>query len=119
MVELPKQNDAIASIFSSAEFVVKTQCQLAKDFGQYHLTFPENFSTEAYSKAEIITFIEENILAILEEGETRLLQLLYTIDLSEKTFLTLTQDPDFIALIANKILEREAYKVYLKSVFSK
>ena len=118
MVELPKQQDAIASVFSSAEFVVKTQCQLVKDFGQYHLTFPNDCSEVPYSKSEITACIEENISAILEEGETRLLQLLYTIDLSEKTFLALTQQPDFIAQIANKILEREAYKVYLKSIFS-
>jgi hypothetical protein len=116
--ELPNHTEALQFVFSTEEFVVKTQCQLVKDFRQYHLSFPEKFSTQAFSKAEITSLIEENIAAILEEGETRLLQLLYTIDLSEKIFLALTLSPDFIQLISAKILEREAYKVYLKKLFS-
>lgn len=118
MEEFPKHNDALQFVFSTEEFVVKTQCQLAKDFGQFHLMFPDNFTTQAFSKAEITSLIEENIAKLLEEGETRLLQLLYTIDISEKTFLALTLAPNFLNIISNKILEREAYKVYLKSVFS-
>jgi hypothetical protein len=116
--ELPNHTEALQFVFSTEEFVVKTQCQLVKDFGQYHLTFPDNFSTQAFSKAEITSLIEENVATILEEGETRLLQLLYTIDLSEKIFLALTLSSDFIQLISAKILEREAYKVYLKRIFS-
>jgi hypothetical protein len=53
----------------------------------------------------------------MKEGETRLLQLLYTIDLSEKEFLSLTTEPDFLKLLSEKILFREAYKVFLRAKF--
>jgi hypothetical protein len=54
----------------------------------------------------------------MQEGETRLLQLLYTIDLPEKEFLSLTTQADFLALLSQRILFREAYKVYLRKKFS-
>jgi hypothetical protein len=54
----------------------------------------------------------------MTEGETRLLQLLYTIDLTEKEFLSITMDRDFLKLLSEKILFREAYKVFLRDKFS-
>jgi hypothetical protein len=54
----------------------------------------------------------------MQEGETRLLQLLYTIDFPEKEFLSLTTQADFLAQLSQRILFREAYKVYLRKKFS-
>ena len=50
-------------------------------------------------------------------GETKWMQLLYTIDIPEQTFLSLTQEKDFIQLLSQAILKREAMKVFFRSKF--
>ena len=104
--------------FDNASFILKTQQQLSKDFAKFNLDFPENFDSEAYKKEEIEELISVRITDLMKEGETRLLQLLYTVDLSENQFLHLTTQPDFITKIAEKILFREAYKVFLRAKFT-
>ena len=108
----------LLSYFDNADFVLKTQQQIVKDFAKFNLTFPENFETETFSKIEIESLIAERVTDLMKEGETRLLQLLYTIDLSEKEFLQLTTQANFIEEISRKILYREAYKVFLRMKFS-
>lgn len=102
---------------SDKDFVLNTQRQIAKDFEKFHLSFTESFLDAALSKTEIESLIAERISALMKEGETRLLQLLYTIDLPEKEFLVLTTEPNFLQLLSEKILFREAYKVFLRSRF--
>jgi hypothetical protein len=108
----------LRSYFDNEAFVLKTQQQIVKDFAKFNLFFPENFETVVYTKEQIEVLIAEQVAELMKEGETRLLQLLYTIDLSEKEFLAITTDPDFLILLAQKILMREAYKVFLRSKFS-
>lgn len=108
----------LQSYFDNEDFVLKTQQQIAKDFAKFNLIFSENFELVAHSKEEIESQMEPLLVDLMKEGETRLLQLLYTIDLSEKQFLALTTDPHFIPKLAEKILFREAYKVFLRSKFS-
>jgi 2-oxoglutarate dehydrogenase complex dehydrogenase (E1) component-like enzyme len=100
------------------EFVLKTQQQIARDFSKFNLTFDQEFEESAYEKERIEAMVAQRISQLMTEGESRLLQLLYTIDLSEKEFLVLTAEPNFIQLLAEKILFREAYKVFLRSKFS-
>lgn len=116
MNELNSHNE-IQSQFSNEEFVLKTQQQISKDFAKFNLFFSETFETSVVSKKEIEELIAQHIVEIMKEGETRLLQLLYTIDLSEKQFLHITTEPNFIQLLAEKILFREAYKVFLRTKF--
>ena len=104
--------------FSNDAFVLKTQQQIAKDFDKFYLGFGELFHDTAFPKKEIESMIAERIAELMKEGETRLLQLLYTIDLPEKEFLSLTTEPDFLQLLSEKILYREAYKVFLRNKFS-
>jgi hypothetical protein len=106
------------SYFDNEVFVLKTQQQIAKDFAKFNLYFPPDFESEVYSKEIIETLISERVTDLMKEGETRLLQLLYTIDLSEKEFLGITMHPDFLHLLSQKILFREAYKVFLRSKYS-
>ena len=108
----------LLSSFSNQHFVLKTQRQIAKDFAKFNLFFPENFEEERYTKQAIEELVSEQVAELMKEGETRLLQLLYTIDLSEKEFLSITTDPDFLKLLSEKILMREAYKVFLREKFS-
>jgi hypothetical protein len=104
--------------FDNSGFVLKTQHQILKDFASYRLFFNERFSQESLSKDEIVDAISEQLGVIILEGETRLMQLLYTIDLPEQEFLSLTTENNFLRLLSEKILFREAYKVYLRMQFS-
>lgn len=104
--------------FDKVDFVLKTQQQIVKDFAKFNLFFSENFENRTLSKEEIEEQIGIHLVEIMKEGETRLLQLLYTIDLSEKQFLHLTTSPSFIQELSKKILFREAYKVFLRMKFS-
>ncbi len=111
-------NKQLSTFLGNEEFILKTQQQIAKDFAKFNLPFPENFQNLAYSKESIESLISEQIAEIMKEGETRLLQLLYTIDISEKQFLKITTEHNFIQLLAEKILFREAYKVFLRAKYS-
>jgi hypothetical protein len=104
--------------FNNGQFALDTQKQLAKDFAQYNLSFSADFTIEPHSIGEIEQQIGECLIELMKEGETRLLQLLYTIDLPEKEFLRLTTEPEFIHLLSERILLREAYKVFLRRKFS-
>ncbi len=109
---------ALQLSLNDSDFVLKTQEQIAKDFGKFNLFFPEEFLTAALTKETIESFVAERIADLMQEGETRLLQLLYTIDLPEKEFLSLTTQADFLAQLSKRILYREAYKVYLRRKYS-
>ena len=99
------------------EFILKTQQQINKDFAKFNLEFRESFTLEPWTKEEIEVAIEENLVIIIKMGETKLMQLLYTIDIPEQTFLSLTQEKDFIQLLSQAILKREAMKVFFRSKF--
>ena len=103
----------------SRNFVLKTQQQIAKDFAKVNLRFPETFSSEAYTKQEIEELIANEVATLMQKGERQLLQLLYGIDLSEKVFLELTTQSDFLAKITEQILFREACNVWLSANFSR
>jgi hypothetical protein len=109
---------ALQQSLNDSDFVLKAQEQIAKDFAKFNLFFPEEFMTTALSKEAIESFVSERIADLMQEGETRLLQLLYTIDFPEKEFLSLTTQADFLAQLSQRILFREAYKVYLRKKFS-
>lgn len=108
----------LQNYFNNTVFVLKTQQQISKDFAKFNLLFSDLFVTEPLSKEEIEVQIANQIVDIMKQGETRLLQLLYTIDLAEKDFLHLTTQPNFVQELSHKILYREAYKVYLRMKFS-
>lgn len=111
-------NKQLSTFLGNEEFILKTQRQIAKDFAKFNLFFEESFEIESHSKEEIEQLIAPLIVDLMKQGETRLLQLLYTIDLSEKEFLHITTDPNFIQLLSEKILYREAYKIFLRAKFS-
>lgn len=108
----------ISDYLNNSAFVLKTQQQIAKDFAKLNLFFPEYFESTVQDKEEIEVLISDQLVEILKEGETRLLQLLYTIDIPEKQFLTITSSANFIRELSAKILFREAYKVFLREKFS-
>jgi hypothetical protein len=104
-------------ILSNEEFVLKTQQQIHKDFAKFNLEFRESFIFELWTKEEIELAIQENLAIIIKFGETKLMQLLYTIDIPEEQFLRLTQEQNFLQLLSESILKREALKVFFRSKF--
>ena len=102
---------------SNEEFVLKTQQQIHKDFAKFNLEFRESFIFDLWTKEEIELAIQENLAIIIKFGETKLMQLLYTIDIPEEQFLSLTQEQNFLELLAEAILKREALKVFFRSKF--
>ena len=114
----PNMNDeSLISYFSNDDFVLKTQHQIHKDFAKFNLEFPESFVFDVWTKEQIEEAIQERLKEIIKFGETRLLQLLYTIDIPEKQFLNLVTAPEFLVSISQAILKREAMKVYFRSKF--
>ena len=102
---------------SKEDFVLKTQQQIHKDFAKFNLDFPENFIFEPFLKEQIELAIQDNLAIIIKSGETKLMQLLYTIDIPEEKFLQITQDPNFMQVLSEMILKREAMKVYFRSKY--
>jgi len=111
-------DESLIAYFSNADFILKTQQQIEKDFAKFNLYFPELFVLEPLSKEHIEALIEENIATVIKYGETQLMQLLYTIDVPEKDFLHLITSSDFIENISKMILKREAMKVFYRMKYS-
>ncbi|MGJ8660989.1 MAG: hypothetical protein ACSHXL_03045 [Bacteroidota bacterium] len=101
-----------------ASFLTKTKEQIVKDFAKVDLGFLSNFVLDEFNKEEIELLIANEVATLMEKGERHLLQLLYIIDISEKSFLSSTMKPDFLQIISEQILLREAYKVWLRGKFS-
>jgi len=111
-------DESLIAYFSNADFILKTQQQIEKDFAKFNLYFPKLFVLEPLSKEQIEALIEENIATVIKYGETQLMQLLYTIDVPEKDFLHLITSSDFIENISKMILKREAMKVFYRMKYS-
>ena len=110
-------NSELQNQFQVADFVLKTQKQIVKDFYSSSLYFDEKFQEIELSKNEILEHIQCKLEEIIQIGETQLLQLLYQIDIPQSTFLEHIGEGNFIEKLSDLILRREAYKVYLRSMF--
>ncbi|MCH2229707.1 MAG: hypothetical protein MK105_05125 [Crocinitomicaceae bacterium] len=113
---LSKSN--VESEFNSSEFVIKTQKQIAKDFSLYGIMFDKQFENTAFHYNQIIDFVAEKLIKVMQLGESQLLQLLYQIDIPQNHFLELLNKTDFPILLSDLIIRREAYKVHLRYRFS-
>ena len=100
------------------DFTLKTQQQIVKDFGVFGVKFPVEFEKDPFPITELRHLVSEKALEIMESGERQFLQLLYRIDIPENEFLGLTKNKEFMSKITDRIIYREAYKVYLRSKFS-
>lgn len=103
--------------FTIPDFVLKTQRQIAKDFELSGQHFHEDFLHTELSLDAIIAQMVPLLENISRTGETKLLQLLYQIDIPQKEFLSMLNSPNFIPELARLIIRREAYKVFLRTKF--
>lgn len=103
--------------FQSVDFVLNTQQQIAKDFATVGIRFAPDFETREQNYDTIIGLVSEKIHEVIALGESTLLQLMYQIDIPQAIFLSMIGQADFQLAISEIILQREAYKVYLRSRF--
>jgi hypothetical protein len=90
------------------DFVTKTISQIEKDFGRCNLEiYLSQFSNR--------DSLEEGILAIIQNLPTKKLQqLIYIIDIPENEYSKLVGSEFFYRAMSEKILRREALKVFLR-----
>jgi hypothetical protein len=103
--------------FQSQDFVLKTQRQVVKDFNRSGIDFNDQFSLHVLKYEQIIMAIRSKLIEVMKFGETQLLQLLYQIDIPQAHFTTLLENPNIAGELSELILQREAYKVHLRSIF--
>ena len=111
-------NTQLETEFKSSDFILKTQQQIAKDFGASGIDFDDNFGLKPLSYLEMIDLVSVKFSDIMTLGEMQTLQLLYQIDIPQEDFLGLTTDPDFLSKMSVLIIRREAYKIYLRNKYS-
>lgn len=105
-------------LFQDDNALLLLQKQIAKDFAVSQVDFPESFSLEVFSLDNLQAIVQEKLVQIMAKGERQTLQLLYTIDLPEKKFLSILQNEDVAKSLCYLILEREAQKIYFRLKFS-
>lgn len=103
--------------FVDVDFIYKTKLQIQKDFGSSGVSFPTRFMEIDLPFDEMVIEIQVQLVEIMKHGETQLLQLLYQIDIPQQHFLEFIGNADFTGELAQLIIRREAYKVYLRSKF--
>ena len=103
--------------FKSGDFILKTQQQIIKDFNQSGINFNVEFSLKKFDYNQIILEIESKLIEVVKLGETKLLELLYQIDIPQSDFTTLLKSPKISSELSKLILQREAYKVHLRGLF--
>lgn len=103
--------------FSDESFILKFQQQIAKDFNSNGLSMSQLFEEVPLTVDVIFDAIQTKVMEAVQQGETQLLQLLYSIDIPQQQFLDSINEPDFIFRLSETILRREAYKVFARDTF--
>lgn len=102
--------------FELADFILKTQAQIAKDFDRSGHDVAKILYEQTHDLDELTEIVSLMLDAVLKKGEQTTLQLLYQIDVPQGKFLQLTTDPEFLKKASLLIIRREAQKVYLRSI---
>lgn len=110
--------ETIQHELKSADFVLKTQRQIIKDFGTAGIDFPEDFSSLPFPIDQLLTSISIHLKELNSTSASAFSQLLYQIDIPESLLADLSLSDDFYSGLAEVVLRREAYKVFLRGKFS-
>lgn len=95
-------------------FVNLTIAQITKDFERISVTFDFVRDDDKDLKAKLISQIET---AIGNLNAEQLQQFIYLIDINEIDFVDTRSNLNSSVVLAEKIIEREAYKVFLRKYF--
>lgn len=99
------------------DFVLKTQLQIHKDFSVQGLTIDDILTQKELNYSDILTIVENALDQVLRMGERHLLQLNYQVDIPQNQFLSAITGKDPVTTLAELIIRREAFKVYLRTKF--
>jgi len=115
-----KNNTELEARFSHEQFRLKTQLQLAKDFGMHGFDFAPNFIEEALSIEVLVETVLEALVYMIEKKASSWHPLLYTMDVSEQTYLQLatSNQPTWMEDFTWIVLRREALKVFFREKYS-
>jgi len=117
--EILKMNPEVLNTeLKSEDFVLKTQRQIVKDFGTAGVDFPSDFQSIPIEIDTLIREISIRLKELQSSSSTLFSQLLYQIDLPESILPDLVHSDDFHSNLAEIVLKREAYKVFLRKKFS-
>lgn len=114
-----KINLEIEEQFNQELFRLKTQQQIAKDFGIHGFDFPESFFVEAYSIDALVDVLTQAMMYMIEKQSTSWHPLLYTMDIPEQTYLKLatSNDSNWMEQFTWIVIRREALKVFFKEKY--
>lgn len=118
---LPERNNSeLEERFDHEQFRLKTQLQLAKDFGVHGFEFTPEFSENAYSIERLVDKVTEALMYMIEKQASSWHPLLYTMDVSEQTYLQLatSNEPNWMEDFTWVVLRREALKVFFREKYS-
>ena len=103
---------------TSDEFVLKTQQQIAKDFGTAGIAFPDDFVSVARVISHLNCEVSSRLRELNTTSSSTFSQLLYQIDIPESILSDLSRSDDYFQRLAEIVIKREAYKVFLRRKFS-
>ncbi len=118
---LPEKTDQVLEAKLTHEvFRLKTQQQIAKDFGSHGFQFHSKFIKDAYCISDLVQTVSEAMVEIIEKRPNSWHPLLYTMDVSENTYLKLatSQNPTWIEEFTWIVIRREALKVFFREQYS-
>lgn len=109
-------NPEIENAFSSADFVLKTQQQIAKDFGNHGFEFESDFVVLPYETDLLKETVQEMLSDIVEKHASKWLPLMYSLDISEKNYVRFFENAtrDWLSDFAFAVIRREAQKVFFR-----
>ena len=109
-------NPEMEKAFSSADFVLKTQQQIAKDFGNHGFQFAEDFEVLPYETALLKAAVQQVLSDIIEHHASKWLPLMYSLDISEKNYIRFFENAgqDWLSDFAFEVIRREAQKVFFR-----
>ena len=115
--EISKTN--LGQYFNKTEIIQQTAEQIMKDFAMFGLTITFSGNTEqAYN--ELHSQLSNQVTTLLEKDYSRLLSVLYQVDISEKEIKksqTEFAEYSYPELIAHQILVRDLKKVLTRQYF--
>ena len=115
-----KNNSELEERFNHEQFRLKTQLQIVKDFAVHGFEFAPTFSLHAYAIEALVDTVSEALMYMIEKQASSWHPLLYTMDVSEQTYLQLatSNEPNWMEEFTWVVLRREALKVFFREKYS-
>ena len=115
-----KNNSELEERFNHEQFRFKTQLQLAKDFSVHGFDFAPIFLEQALSIEALVDTVTEALMYMIEKHSSSWHPLLYTMDVSEQSYLQLatSNDSNWMEEFTWIVIRREALKVFFREKYS-